>query len=127
MERFRWWSCRPYPAGIDSPTGPNRAYRAASTATILRRLPGMKYVVTGAAGFIGSHLCEELLRGGHQVTGIDAFIPYYPVPAKERNLAGLKEQPNFHFHRLDLRTDAADAALADADVIFHLAAMPGLV
>jgi nucleoside-diphosphate-sugar epimerase len=87
----------------------------------------MKYVVTGAAGFIGSHLCEELLRGGHQVTGIDALIPYYPVAAKERNLAGLKQQPNFQFHRLDLRTDAADAALSGADVIFHLAAMPGLV
>ena len=63
----------------------------------------------------GAHLCEELLKGGHQVTGIDAFIPYYPVASKERNLAGPKAQSNFHFHKLDLRTDAPDAALADAE------------
>jgi nucleoside-diphosphate-sugar epimerase len=84
-------------------------------------------VVTGAAGFIGSHLCEGLLNGGNQVTGIDAFIPYYPAAAKERNLAGLRERPGFRLHTLDLRRDAADAALADAEVVFHLAAMPGLV
>jgi nucleoside-diphosphate-sugar epimerase len=87
----------------------------------------VNYVVTGAAGFIGSHLCEELLNGGHAVTGLDAFIPYYPAAAKERNLAGPAVRPNFRFHRLDLRTDHLDAALADAEVIFHLAAMPGLV
>ncbi len=87
----------------------------------------MNYVVTGAAGFIGSHLCEELLGGGDQVAGIDAFIPYYPVAAKERNLAGPLSRPNFRFHRLDLRHDALEGALADAEVIFHLAAMPGLV
>jgi nucleoside-diphosphate-sugar epimerase len=87
----------------------------------------VKYVVTGAAGFIGSHLCEELLSRGQQVTGIDAFIPYYPVAAKERNLAGLANRPNFRFHRLDLRHDDLGPALAEAEVIFHLAAMPGLV
>ncbi len=87
----------------------------------------MNYVVTGAAGFIGSHLCEELLNGGHAVTGIDAFIPYYAVAVKERNLAGPAAQANFRFHRLDLRHDELDTALADAEVIFHLAAMPGLV
>ena len=87
----------------------------------------MHYVVTGAAGFIGSHLCEELLSGGNPVTGIDCFIPYYPVAAKERNLAGLASRPGFRFHRLDLRSDPLDEALADAEVIFHLAAMPGLV
>src|SRR5262249_46755001 len=65
--------------------------------------------------------------GGHQVTGIDAFIPYYPLATKERNLAGPTARPNFRFHRLDLRQDAPDAALADAEVIFHLAALPGLV
>ena len=46
----------------------------------------MNCVVTGAAGFIGSHLCERLLRDGHSVRGIDAFIPYYPRAVKESNL-----------------------------------------
>jgi nucleoside-diphosphate-sugar epimerase len=86
----------------------------------------VKYVVTGAAGFIGSHLCEELLSAGHDVTGIDAFIPYYAAETKERNLAGAAARRNFRLHRLDLRHDAPDAALAGAEVIFHLAAMPGL-
>jgi nucleoside-diphosphate-sugar epimerase len=87
----------------------------------------MKYVVTGAGGFIGSHLCEELLNRGHEVNGIDAFIPYYPRATKERNLIGSRAKPSFRFHHLDLRHEAPDAALADAEVIFHLAAMPGLV
>src|SRR5262245_41831837 len=87
----------------------------------------MKCVVTGAAGFIGSHLCEALLRCGHEVIGLDAFIPYYPQRVKERNLAESRSQPAFHFHRLDLRHDPLDDALADADTVFHLAAMPGLL
>lgn len=87
----------------------------------------MKCVVTGAAGFIGSHLCEALLRAGQEVIGLDAFIPYYPRPTKERNLTGLRNRPNYRFHHLDLRHDALDDALTDADAVFHLAAMPGLV
>ena len=47
----------------------------------------MRYLVTGAAGFIGSHLCERLLALGHDVIGLDAFVPYYPRPLKEHNLA----------------------------------------
>jgi nucleoside-diphosphate-sugar epimerase len=87
----------------------------------------VKCVVSGAAGFIGSHLCEELLRRGHEVTGLDCFVPYYPRPAKERNLAEALAQPGFRFHCLDLRSDILDTALTEAEVIFHLAAMPGLV
>jgi len=87
----------------------------------------MKCIVTGAAGFIGSHLCEELLRRGHRVTGLDAFIPYYPQVVKHRNLIDLLRQPNLRFYRVDLRTDAIDDLLTDAEVIFHLAAMPGLM
>jgi nucleoside-diphosphate-sugar epimerase len=86
----------------------------------------MKCVVTGAAGFIGSHLCEELLRRGHEVTGIDAFIPYYPEAVKLRNLQGFAAHPRFRFCRLDLRTDALEGALEAAEVVFHLAAMAGL-
>ncbi|MFL5243423.1 MAG: NAD-dependent epimerase/dehydratase family protein [Gemmataceae bacterium] len=87
----------------------------------------MKCVVTGAAGFIGSHLCEALLKAGHEVVGLDAFIPYYPKPLKERNLAAVLGHTRFNFHALDLRQDSLDAALAGSEVIFHLAAMPGLV
>src|SRR5438067_1073075 len=87
----------------------------------------MKCLVTGAAGFIGSHLCDELLRRGHAVTGVDAFIPYYPRPIKERNLAGALGRALYRFRALDLRHDALDELVADAEVVFHLAAMPGLV
>jgi nucleoside-diphosphate-sugar epimerase len=87
----------------------------------------MKCVVTGAAGFIGSHLAEALLRAGHDVVGLDAFVPYYPRPVKERNLAAARQEPRIRFHALDLRTDALDDVLAGADVVFHLAAMAGLV
>jgi nucleoside-diphosphate-sugar epimerase len=87
----------------------------------------MKCVVTGAAGFIGSHLCERLLGMGHEVSGIDAFIPYYPEALKRRNLAAVLDHPRFCFHELDLRHDPLGEALADAEVVFHLAATPGLV
>ncbi len=87
----------------------------------------MRCVVTGAAGFIGSHLCERLLSLGHEVGGVDAFVPYYPRPIKERNLAGLYGRPGFFFHEIDLRSDALGSVVADAEAVFHLAAMPGLV
>jgi nucleoside-diphosphate-sugar epimerase len=85
----------------------------------------MKCVVTGAAGFIGSHLCEELLRGGHKVTGLDAFLPSYPPVVKHRNLLALLRHLNLRFYRVDLRTDPIGELLADAEVVFHLAALPG--
>jgi len=86
----------------------------------------MKCLVTGAAGFIGSHLCEALLEAGHEVAGLDAFIPYYPRAAKERNLTSALAHPRFRFQALDLRHDPLDDAVAAAEVVFHLAAMPGL-
>ncbi len=86
----------------------------------------MRCVVTGAAGFIGSHLCEHLLAHGHAVTGVDAFIPYYDPQLKRRNLAGSQAHAQFRFAPLDLRTDAIDPVLAGAEVVFHIAAMPGL-
>lgn len=86
----------------------------------------MKCLVTGAAGFIGSHLCERLLQAGHSVRGIDALIPYYPREIKEANLVDSRAQRGFEFSSADLRTDNVQAATIDAEVIFHLAAMPGL-
>ncbi len=86
----------------------------------------MRCLVTGAAGFIGSHLCEYLLRHGHDVSGLDAMIPYYSPSIKDRNLEDAKADSRFRFHRLDLRHDSLDAAVANADVVFHLAGMPGL-
>lgn len=87
----------------------------------------MRSLVTGAAGFIGSHLCETLLASGHEVVGLDAFIPYYPREIKESNLASFREHPNFTFHELDLRSDELAPALEGVDTVFHLAAMGGLV
>ncbi len=86
-----------------------------------------KCLVTGAAGFIGSHLCESLLARGHNVIGVDAFIPYYPRKVKERNLRSLHGVPGFTFYEIDLRLDELTTLLEGVDVVFHLAAMAGLV
>ena len=83
-------------------------------------------LVTGAAGFVGSQLCEALLTRGHAVVGLDTFIPYYPRVIKEANLALARQQAGFRFHEADLRTADLAPLLAGCDVIFHLAAMPGL-
>jgi nucleoside-diphosphate-sugar epimerase len=86
----------------------------------------MKCLVTGAAGFIGSHLCERLLADGHEVVGLDAFIPFYPRPLKEANLMAARCSERFLFHPLDLRSDDLAPAVEGVDVVYHLAAMAGL-
>ena len=87
----------------------------------------MRCLVTGAAGFIGSHLCEALLTTGYDVVGLDAFIPYYPRPVKVGNLRGLLAQPRFAFHERDLRTDDLAPVVEGVEVVFHIAAMGGLL
>lgn len=83
-------------------------------------------LVTGAAGFIGSHLCERLLREGHAVVGLDAFFDYYSRRLKERNLAALLAQPQFRFLELDLTRADLAPIVAGADQIFHQAGQPGV-
>ncbi len=78
----------------------------------------MRYLVTGAAGFIGSHLCEALLGRGDEVVGIDCFTDYYDAALKEENARGLD------VHRLDLARDELD--FAGFDGVFHLAGQPGV-
>ncbi len=86
----------------------------------------MRAVITGAAGFIGSHLSERLVAEGVDVVGIDAFTDFYDRPAKEHNLRVLATNPAFRLIEADLRTDDVDAHLEGADVIVHLAAQPGV-
>jgi UDP-glucuronate 4-epimerase len=78
----------------------------------------MRYVVTGAAGFIGSQLAEKLLEGGHEVIAVDCFTDYYDPALKEENAAGLD------ITRLDLA--AVNLDLAGVDGVFHLAGQPGV-
>ena len=86
----------------------------------------MRAVVTGAAGFVGSHLCRHLLGQGDDVVGIDAMTDFYDVTHKEANLASLTAWDSFAFHRADL-LDAPLRQLFDgAEVVFHLAGQPGV-
>jgi nucleoside-diphosphate-sugar epimerase len=85
-----------------------------------------RYLVTGCAGFIGSHLTKALLRRGDEVVGVDAFTDYYPRPAKESNLEGVREDANLSLVELDLSTAALEPLLGGLDGVFHLAAQPGV-
>jgi UDP-glucuronate 4-epimerase len=88
----------------------------------------MKALVTGAAGFIGSHLSERLLRDGWTVTGVDNFDTFYDPRVKRRNLAGCQSNGNFRLVEADIRDKAAleKAMEGDTDVIVHLAARAGV-
>jgi UDP-glucose 4-epimerase len=83
-------------------------------------------VVTGAAGFIGSHLCERLLELGHDVVGIDSFSDYYDRARKEQNLEASSAHPKFTFHELDLVEADLRGALRGANFVYHLAGQPGV-
>jgi UDP-glucuronate 4-epimerase len=83
-------------------------------------------VVTGAAGFIGSHLSEALCASGHQVLGIDCITDYYDPDEKQRNLRELANIPGFRFEEVDLRSGNLRALLDGASVVFHQAGQPGV-
>jgi UDP-glucose 4-epimerase len=85
-----------------------------------------RYLVTGAAGFIGSHLCERLLDMGHSVLGVDRFSPYYPRQLKEANLLECRLHEAFDLHEGDITEVDLPALLSGVDGVFHLAAQPGV-
>lgn len=86
----------------------------------------MRALVTGAAGFVGSHLCERLLRDGAEVVGVDAFIPNYPRAWKEANMRPLRDDARFRLVAADLAALDLTALLGDIEVVYHQAAMPGV-
>ncbi len=90
------------------------------------RNESMHAVVTGAAGFIGSHLSERLIANGWRVTAIDAFTSYYPRVDKEANLAALRLEPRFTLVEADLAEVSLEPVFADQPVVFHLAAQAGV-
>jgi len=85
-----------------------------------------RVVVTGAAGFIGSHLCERLLADGHEVVGIDSFSDYYARERKEENLRRARAHQAFTLEMADLVDADLRRILDGATVVFHLAGQTGV-
>lgn len=89
----------------------------------------MNILVTGAAGFIGSHVCEYYIELGHFVVGVDNFDNFYPQRFKQLNLAGLKKNSRFQFHNADIRDRVSLNSIFSSnkiDVVIHLAAKAGV-
>ena len=85
-----------------------------------------RYLVTGCAGFIGSHLCAQLLRQGHAVVGIDALTDFYSPRIKERNLEPLRAHDAADVHIADAATSVLEPLMEGVDGVFHLAARAGV-
>jgi UDP-glucuronate 4-epimerase len=86
----------------------------------------VRALVTGAAGFVGSHLAEALLARGDTVFGVDCFTPYYDRSAKEANVAAARRREGFELVEADLRSCDVDALLSGVDVVYHQAAQAGV-
>lgn len=86
----------------------------------------MRALVTGAAGFIGSHLSEALVEAGNDVLAVDCFTDYYGEIHKRRNLRGLASREGFTFVPADLAEVDIDPLLDGVDVVFHQAGQPGV-
>lgn len=84
----------------------------------------MKILITGAAGFIGSHLAERLSKLNHEVIGVDSLDPYYSRSFKQHTFSFLQSQ-GIAMHLLDLATEPLEEVLNGVEAIFHLAAQPG--
>ncbi len=85
-----------------------------------------KALVTGCAGFIGSHLTERLLQEGYSIIGIDGFVPNYDAAIKQRNLGSFQHHPQFTFQPALLQKEQWNEWLDDVEVVFHQAALPGV-
>ena len=85
-----------------------------------------KFLLTGGAGFIGSHLTEALLTRGDHVLALDAFRDYYPRSVKESNVAQVRASPKFELIEANLEDLEFDTLVDGLDGIFHLAAQPGV-
>ena len=86
----------------------------------------MKVLLTGCAGFIGSHTADALIAAGHSVRGVDSFTDYYDPAAKRANVAGLAGHPLFELVDTDLTTADCDALFDGVDAVAHLAGQPGV-
>lgn len=86
----------------------------------------MNILVTGAAGFIGSHLCQRLLSRRAHIVAIDAFTDFYSRKLKENNIRSLLKHPNFNLIDRDLLEVDLKKLLEKTDVVFHFAAQPGV-
>ena len=86
----------------------------------------MRIVITGAAGFIGSHLAQASLAAGDSVLGIDCLTDYYDPQRKRANLALVQDDPNFRLVEADLQTAELEPLLEQADVVYHQAGQPGV-
>jgi UDP-glucose 4-epimerase len=87
---------------------------------------GVRALVTGAAGFIGSHLSEALLAAGHEVVGVDCFLDYYPRAIKERNLLGARSSSRYRFVEASLVEADLGRLLEGTEWVFHQAAQAGV-
>src|SRR3954447_1134218 len=83
-------------------------------------------LITGAAGFIGSHLAERVLERGEAVIGVDRMSDYYDPAVKAANVDHLREHPAFSFVEADLVQIASPARLDDVSPAYHLAGQPGV-
>ncbi len=86
----------------------------------------MKILVTGCAGFIGSHVVERLLKDGHEITGVDDFDTYYSRSQKEKNLMGVLLDPRFKLVEDNLSEMALVKVARNQEAVVHLAAQPGV-